>query len=167
MKHKIILLSILFLSSFALFAQDWQRDDLVIYDTFDEFEKVLHQDNDTTYLINFWATWCGPCVKELPYIEAMTEHYKDEKYQSVLVSLDFKNQIDSKLVPFLNKHNIQSEIIVLLDGKSSKWIDRVDKRWSGAIPITIIYNSKERQFLEKQFHNEKELIELIDPFIIN
>jgi len=167
MVKNYITIILLFVVTTGLIAQDWERKDLVIYETFDEFEEVLHQDNDTTYLINFWATWCGPCVKELPHIEAMNDHYKNEKYQTVLVSLDFPKQIDSKLIPFLNKHDISSEVIVLLDGKSSKWIDRVDDRWSGAIPITIIYNKEKRLFLEKQFHSAEELIELIDPFINN
>jgi thiol-disulfide isomerase/thioredoxin len=148
-------------------AQDWTRDDISIYKTFDEFEHILHQDNDTTYLINFWATWCSPCVAELPYIDAMHDKYKNEKFKSILVSLDFEKQIDSRLIPFLNKNKIQSDIIVLLDGKSSRWIDKVDNEWSGAIPITIVYNNNKRAFYEKQFHSEEEMIELIDPFINN
>ena len=136
-----------------------------IYKIFDEFEHILHQDNDTTYLINFWATWCSPCVAELPYIDAMNNQYKDSKFKNILVSLDFEKQIDTRLVSFLNTNKIQSDIVVLLDGKSSRWIDKVDSQWSGAIPITIIYNKDKRLFFEKQFHSEQELVDLIEPFI--
>ena len=95
----------------------------------------------------------------------MHDKFEDKKFKNVLVSLDFKKQIDSKLIPFLNKRNIESDVIVLLDGKSTKWIDRVDPSWSGAIPITIIYNKDKRLFLEKQFHSEEELVNIIEPFI--
>ena len=160
-----LIASIIMMMAISSHAQEWTRSDLTIYDTFDEFEQVLHNENDTTYLINFWATWCGPCVAELPYIEAMHDKFEDKKFKNVLVSLDFKKQIDSKLIPFLNKRNIESDVIVLLDGKSTKWIDRVDPSWSGAIPITIIYNKDKRLFLEKQFHSEEELVNIIEPFI--
>ncbi len=161
-----LIISILLLAAYTSGqSQEWQRSDLDIYETFDEFESILHIDNDTTYLINFWATWCSPCVAELPYIEALNETFKDKKYKNILVSLDFKKQIDTKLIPFLNTKKIKSDVVVLLDGKSSKWIDRVDPEWSGAIPITIIYNKKKRLFMERQFHSEKELVELIQPFL--
>lgn len=161
------LLAILLLVQFysCSHAQEWTRDELSIYKTFDEFEHILHQDNDTTYLINFWATWCSPCVAELPYIDAMNNQYKDSKFKNILVSLDFEKQIDTRLVSFLNTNKIQSDIVVLLDGKSSRWIDKVDPQWSGAIPITIIYNKDKRLFFEKQFHSEQELVDLIEPFI--
>lgn len=147
--------------------QNWEDKDVKRFETFDSFEHILNQESDTTYLINFWATWCGPCVKELPYIEGLVDLYNDKKYKSILVSLDFEKQIESKLIPFLNKNEIKSDVVVLLDGKSSKWIDRVDPSWSGAIPITIIYNKNKREFFEEQFHSTEELIEIIDPYFTN
>jgi thiol-disulfide isomerase/thioredoxin len=161
---KLIITVLFFITSYFCHGQEWNRSDIDIYKTFDEFESILHIDNDTTYLINFWATWCSPCVAELPYIEALNITFKDKKYKNILVSLDFEKQIDSRLIPFLNSKKIKSDVVILLDGKSSKWIDRVDPKWSGAIPITIIYNKEKRLFLERQFHNEEELIELIQPF---
>ena len=150
-------------------AQNWTLEDVSRFDNFDDFEHLLHleegNNSDTTYLINFWATWCKPCVAELPYIEALVDTYKDKKYRSILVSLDFKHQIESKFIPFLNKNKIKSEVALLLDTKESRWIDKVDPQWSGAIPITLIYNKEKRIFLEKSFHSEEELTELIDPII--
>jgi len=163
---QIITILFVVISTIAV-CQDWKLKDVERFETFDAFEQLLNLDTDTTYLINFWATWCGPCVQELPYIDGLVENYKSSKFKSILVSLDFKNQIESRLLPFLNKNNIQSEVVVLLDGKSSKWIDRVDPNWSGSIPFTIIYNKNKRQFFEKQFHTLDELVELVDPFLNN
>jgi len=75
----------------------------------------------------------------------------------VLVSLDFERQLETRLLSFLNKKKIKSDVVVLLDGKESEWIDRVDERWSGAIPITIVYKGDRWRFYEKNFHSVEEL----------
>lgn len=149
----------------SLVGQNWDRGQLKIFNTYSELEAELSRVSDSTYLVNYWATWCSPCVAELPYIEAVYELHKEEKYRSILVSLDFKNQIDSKLIPFLNKNNIQSEVFVLLDGKAHKWIDKVDPSWSGAIPVTKIFNKNKSEFYEKSFHTTLELDTLVTKLI--
>ena len=98
----------------------------------------------------------------MPYIEALHEHFADDKLKVILVSLDFERQIESRLIPYLNKNNIQSKVVLLLDGKANNWIDKVDPSWSGAIPITLIYKGDKRKFFEKEFHSSEELIEIIN-----
>ena len=115
-----------------------------VYNSFDEIEHILHKDNDTTYLINFWATWCKPCVEEMPYIEKINQEYADKKVKVVLVSLDFKRLAEKKLIPFIAENNIQSEVRLLADGFTSKWIDRVSSFWDGAIPYSVVYNQQDR-----------------------
>lgn len=128
-----------------------------IYTSFSQFEPHLHRDSDTTFVVNFWATWCKPCVAELPYFETLTEKYKDQKVKVVLVSLDFPKQLDKKLLPFVEEHNLQSEVIALFDGDYNSWIDKVNKDWEGDIPVTLIYNQSERKFIGKQFHDYEDL----------
>ncbi|MCK4751475.1 MAG: TlpA family protein disulfide reductase [Bacteroidales bacterium] len=117
--------------------------------------------NDTTYLVNFWASWCTPCVEELPAIERIGEEYRGEKIKIVLVSLDFPKQIESRLVPFIEKNKIRSEVLVLNDPDANKWIDKVDPAWSGSIPATLIYNRNGRMFHEGTYTYE-ELKQIID-----
>ena len=164
MQNRILTLVLVALS-LQLSAQDWTLADVPTYKTFDAFEHILHQNNDTTYIINFWATWCGPCVKELPYFEQLQAQYAGDKVQVVLVSLDFEKKLESKLVPFLNKRKIASDVVVLLDGKASKWIDRVDPSWSGAIPITLVRKGEELVFHERVFHSYTELEDIVTPFL--
>ena len=127
------------------------KQDLKIVD-FDGLEQYLAtKDKSKTYVINFWATWCAPCVKELPYFEQLNTTYADKKVEVILVSLDFPKQIDTRLKPFLIKNKLQSEVIVLNDVDANTWIPKVDKNWSGAIPATLIYNSDKSAFFEKSF----------------
>src|SRR5471030_2436347 len=69
----------------------------------DDLMKRIANKSDTTYVINFWATWCAPCVKELPAFEKLNENYKDKKVKVLLVSMDFKQDYEKKLIPFVRK----------------------------------------------------------------
>lgn len=114
--------------------------EIKVYPTYDEFEPLLQQKNDTTYVINFWATWCKPCVQELPGFQEINHKFKGKKFKMILVSLDFETHLNSKVKPFVKEKDIHAEVILLADPKQYKWIDRVDKNWGGSIPATIIYN---------------------------
>jgi thiol-disulfide isomerase/thioredoxin len=132
---------------------------------FEEFEPYLHKENDTTYVINFWATWCVPCVKELPAFEELNEKYAKAKVKVLLVSLDFIKHYDTKLIPFIEERNIKSQVILLNDPRSNQWIDKVSPDWSGAIPATIIYKGNNRKFFEQSFSYEtleKELLKNLE-----
>ena len=123
------------------------------FETFQE--KILQKSNDTTYVVNFWATWCKPCVKELPYFERINKEYADKKVKVILASLDFPNKVQSQVVPFIKKNKLHSEIVLLDDADANSWIPKVSKEWSGAIPATVIYKNDSRAFYEKSFTYEE------------
>lgn len=130
---------------------------------FTGLEHFLHKDNDTTYVVNFWATWCVPCVEELPYFEKLHEEYKDEKVKVLLVSLDMHKMVEGKLLPFIKEKNLQSDVVLLRDPDADAWIPKVDSTWSGAIPATVIYKGGKRNFFEKAFTYE-ELVKEVNNF---
>jgi thiol-disulfide isomerase/thioredoxin len=136
-----------------------------VYKKFADLEPIFHFDNDTIYVINFWATWCKPCIEELPYLEAFNSKYKDEKVKVILCSLDFPSKIESKLVPFVENRKINSKVIVLLDGKFNDWIDKVSADWSGAIPVTYIYSKNKSHFVSESFKSLKELEDAVEPLM--
>lgn len=136
-----------------------------IYD-FKDFKPFLHQKNDTIYVINFWATWCKPCVKELPGFEKINQHYKDAKVKVLLVNMDFPDKIKSQLIPFIRKMDLQSKIVMLDEPDANAWIPEVDPDWSGAVPATLIYKNGKRTFYSKPL-TYKEVKNEIDKFIIN
>jgi thiol-disulfide isomerase/thioredoxin len=141
-------------------ADDFQ---LEVYD-FAGLEPFLNKKDDKIYVVNFWATWCAPCVKELPYFEKLNSEYKNQNVEVILVSLDFPHLYDKKLKPFITEHKLASKVIALDDADMNTWIPKVDENWSGSIPATVIYKNDERQFFEQSF-NYEELEKEVKQFI--
>lgn len=131
-----------------------QNIHLEIYD-FNGFEKFLQKKDDKIYVVNFWATWCAPCIKELPYFEKLNTEYANENVEILLVSLDFPHLYESKVKPFIKDNNLKSKVIALDDADMNTWIPKVDATWSGSIPATVIYKNEERKFFEKSFTFEE------------
>ncbi len=138
--------------------------ELTVYESFDDFEHLLHSDDDKIHVINFWATWCKPCIEELPYFEELNA--SEDNIEVILVSLDFKNQIETKLKPFLERQKLQSDIVVLTDTKYNNWLDKVSDEWSGAIPATYIYRGKASVFREEDFKSVEEIESIINSIKI-
>lgn len=126
----------------------------------DGLEYFLNQKNDTTYVVNFWATWCVPCVKELPAFEQLSQKYKSQKVKVILVSLDMPKQAETRLLPFIERQKIKSKVLLMRNPDQNTWVPKVNADWSGAIPATVIYNKDKRSFYERSFtlaELEKEL----------
>jgi len=121
----------------------------------------IQSKNDTIYVVNFWATWCGPCVKELPNFEKLQEKFKKEKLKVLLVSVDFRSLLDSKVNPFVQKRKMKTEVVLLDEKDQQKYIDQTDPSWSGAIPATIFIKNNKRKFFEKEFSYDELLSEYL------
>ncbi|MFN3908314.1 MAG: TlpA family protein disulfide reductase [Flavobacterium sp.] len=131
--------------------------------TFEEFAPMLQTNSDTLYVVNFWATWCEPCIEELPAFEAINEKYKNQKFKMLLVSLDFNKQKEKKLIPFVTKNQLKAQVIHLNDPDANAWIEKVDANWSGSIPATLVFTKDKRTFFEQSFTKE-QLQNIIDNF---
>lgn len=122
---------------------------------FSGLEYFLNRKNDTVYVVNFWATWCVPCVEELPHFEKLNASYKESKVKVLLVSLDMHKMVESRLLPFIKDNKLKSEVVLLRDPDQNTWVPKVDSTWSGAIPATVIYNKEMRRFYEQSFTYEE------------
>ncbi|WP_108424164.1 TlpA family protein disulfide reductase [Flagellimonas amoyensis] len=146
----------------AVGSQNDEKVAFPIYD-FKGLEPLLHKEDDQTYIINFWATWCKPCLEELPHFERIREEQKNNNVKVILVSLDMPHMWKPRLEPYVKNKKIQSEVVILDDPKQNEWIPKVDEAWGGGIPATLIYNKDKRQFFEKGFTYE-ELNEALNKF---
>jgi thiol-disulfide isomerase/thioredoxin len=126
---------------------------------FDRIEKIIKTKTDEVQVINFWATWCAPCVKELPLFEKLGAETPGVKV--TLVNLDFADKIE-KVNAFMTRKSIKSETVLLDEIDYNTWIDKVDASWQGAIPATLIVNTRtgRRKFVERELA-DGELQQLI------
>lgn len=112
----------------------------------DDLTKRIYNNSDTTYVVNFWATWCKPCVAELPEFEKLHRTYKDKKVKVLLISMDFKEELDKKLKNFLDKNKYTCEVVLLDEINGNDFINKISESWSGAIPATLITRNNKSQF---------------------
>jgi len=120
--------------------------------TVDQLDQRLSNGRDTLYFINFWATWCAPCIEELPYFEKLSDTLKGKPVKVLLVSLDFKSKLETVVKPFVKKLDLENEVFLLNEKSQQVYIDRIDKNWSGAIPATLVVNTNRRlrELIEKE-----------------
>lgn len=162
--NKFRFILFLFTASFLFQACKQKEDEkLAVYANFDDFEREIIKTNKPT-VINFWATWCKPCVEELPFFIEWYNNQNNKNIELVLVSLDAEENIKEGVIPFLKENNIKVKSVVLTDGKAHKWIDKINPDWSGSIPATLFINNDKKQFAEKEYHSTKELRDEIESF---
>lgn len=115
-----------------------------------ELNERIEKAKDTAFIINFWATWCAPCVEELPNFEKLRQKYKDDKLRILLVSVDFKSQQNTGVLRFIKKRKIRNEVFLLNEPDQQAYINRIDTGWSGSIPATLFIKNGTRKFVEKE-----------------
>ena len=126
-----------------------------------QLQEVISAKTDHIKVINFWATWCAPCIKELPLFEKIGAERTDLKVTLVSMDLDLDPNPE-KVYKFIDRKKVKSEVLILDERDPNSWINQIDKNWSGALPATMIINGKtgQRKFVEKELH-EGDLEKLI------
>lgn len=138
-----------------------------IYNDFSELEERIKQANEnTTLVLNFWATWCSPCVEELPSFEELYRKHADSNFQVILISLDFKSRLEKNFIPFLEKHRLQSEVILLADPTADEWIPKMHPNWEGTLPATVVIKGGNRALFPEQFSSYEELENFVLNFVL-
>jgi thiol-disulfide isomerase/thioredoxin len=126
-----------------------------------ELENLMHPTNDTVVLINFWATWCKPCIEELPDFVELEEQFKNSTIKFHYVSLDFKKNLKNSVIPFVEKQLSNKSVFLLDEPDYNSWINKIDSTWKGSIPATlIVYQLQNRFFKEGQLSKSELFTEL-------
>jgi thiol-disulfide isomerase/thioredoxin len=127
-----------------------------------DLEAAIKNSNKPT-IINFFATFCKPCLEELPYFQEMVKRYDKAGVQLILVSLDMLQAYPKKIGAFAAKNKIVAPIFFLDETDADLFCPKVDQSWSGAIPASLFVNNKigYRKFFEDQLSKEQVEKEII------
>lgn len=152
---------IFILSILAFTSVDAQKP--AVYKINDLLNRI-HNNSDTVYVVNFWATWCKPCVAELPEFEKLHQESKANKREIkvLLVSMDFVEELDKKVKDFLDKNKYTCEVVLLDEVNGNDFINRISEKWSGAIPATLITKKNKNR---TEFHEGKLTLEMLQKMI--
>lgn len=157
MKKVLLLLTFAILSLAPAMAQEVQVIKLA------DLDKLLKQPQEGVVVINFWATWCRPCIEELPYFDKAQQEYADKGVKMYFVSLDDVEILESRVKPFVKKKGLKSTVMLLDETDQNAFINRIDPQWSGAIPTTIFLSGKHRKMIEGKMEPQ-ELKALLNKY---
>jgi len=120
-----------------------------------ELENYI-KEADKPLIINFWASFCKPCIEEIPYFQRMVKKFEKEGVELLLVSLDLKEDYP-KIKTFATKYKFTSSIVYLNETNADLFCPKIDEKWSGAIPASLFVNNKTgyRKFFEEQVSEKK------------
>lgn len=130
----------------------------------DQLMEVIEKDPESRYVVNFWATWCAPCIKELPHFARLQEEYKDKQIKVLLVSLDDPEELTGRVVPFAENRKLRLPVFLLNESDPNIWMPRVSSKWTGAIPATLFIHAGRKAFYEQDFAYD-DLKLAVDKFI--
>jgi thiol-disulfide isomerase/thioredoxin len=129
---------------------------------------ILKNPIDKLHVINYWASWCGPCVVELPEFQRVVNASDSTKVDFLFVSMDFPSDGEKKVFHFLKRNNYNFDVALMTDTDYNSWIDLVDPAWQGNIPVTLfINNSKDIRYFVPEPLDSAKLAIIINSLLIN
>ncbi|HPM79274.1 MAG TPA: redoxin domain-containing protein [Candidatus Anammoximicrobium sp.] len=116
----------------------WDAEEVAVQ-TIDEagVRKLAQNDTKNLRLINVWATWCIPCVEEMPKLVTINRMYRKRKFEMITISLDAPQERDVVLKRLQEKH-VSSTNYIFATGDRDKLAEALDQQWPGPVPYTIL-----------------------------
>jgi thiol-disulfide isomerase/thioredoxin len=118
--------------------------------------------NGKILFVNFWATWCEPCVEEFPDLVKIYNKNKNSSFEFLSVSVNLPSEIESKVKPFLKEQAADFPVVVTEEKRSEEIINMINPDWDGTVPATIIYDENGNR---KEFFAEPESYEVFNKSI--
>jgi thiol-disulfide isomerase/thioredoxin len=128
-----------------------------VMETFSDLQAIIDAQKSEVLLINFWATTCPPCLKEMPHFNQLAAENSEDQIKVLLVSTDRAKDLESRVYPFVKRLEIKPEVVLLKDQNYSNWTEKIDSSWYGALPATLIIKGDQRSFRFGSYESLEEV----------
>lgn len=161
-----IIISVMSVASFAQTKGSPDPTLPVVTKVDDETIKPILKPNGKPLLINFWATWCIPCVEEFPLLVELDKEYKG-KIDFITISIDDLAEIKRDVPKFLKSQNATMPAYLLHTRDENKVIGELSKEYGGGLPFSILYSTDGTTLYGKQGLLKLDVIKpIIDDAIV-
>ena len=156
------LLFVIFLIGACITPAKDYNENIEVLQLFSDLQSIIDAQESEVLLLNFWATTCPPCLKEMPHFNQLAAENTDDKIKVLLVSTDRARDLDSRVYPFVKRLEIKPEVLLMKDQNYSNWTEKIDSSWYGALPATLIIKGDQRNFKFGSYESLEELQADID-----
>lgn len=108
----------------------------------DQLSGLINNRNGRALFVNVWVTWCIPCIEEFPNLVKLHDAFRDKPIDFVSFNVNLLSEKDSLVVPFLEKNNSNLDVYMASDDNVDALLDVLDKNWTGAVPVTFIFDKE-------------------------
>ena len=161
--RQILFYALIFLFGIFIQPEYAQPNEITIDEiNLDELSKLISDREGKALVINIWATWCVPCREEFPALIKLADQYED-KLDVVGISIDFPDELESKVYPFLNKFNVNFNNYISSEKNAEKFINFLNTDWNGALPASFVYDTNGKQV---EFFSGKKSYEKFEKVVL-
>lgn len=160
------LLAALLLCAIALLPMSLRSQQDVPLLSEQQIQDMISQRDDSVVVLHLWATWCKPCIEELPVYDTLATYCQGKPVRVVLLSLDFVSQREKKVLPFVERRKVLAPVAQLSGAQNTDFINGISPEWSGAIPATLVVDrSTGRRIFHEGSFSFFELQALLQPLL--
>jgi thiol-disulfide isomerase/thioredoxin len=108
----------------------------------EQLHDLIRRDSGNVVLVNAWATWCQPCIEELPRLARLSKEYAEKPLRIILVSADEAELAATSVKKTLTGAGIVLQTYLVAGGGDEYFINSMSPKWSGALPTTFLYDKQ-------------------------